>query len=71
MVTVAVLGFILGLLTLAGIAWYLASMWGYSSPEKYAICTVVSSIVAGIIAIIVTFIGILLFGAGLAVMQSP
>ena len=65
------LGFILGLLTLAGIAWYLASMWGYSNPEKYAICTVISSIVASIIAIIITSIGIILFGAGLAAAQSP
>jgi len=65
------LGFILGLLTLAGIAWYLASMWGYSNPEKYAICTVISSIVASIIAIIITSLGIILFGAGLAAAQSP
>ena len=65
------LGFILGLLTLAGIAWYLASMWGYSNPEKYVICTVISSIVASIIAIIITSIGIILFGAGLVAAQSP
>jgi len=70
MVTVAMLGYILWSLTLAGIAWYLASMWGYSNPEKYAICAVASNIVASIIAAIVIFIGALLVGAGAALTQS-
>ena len=71
MVTVAMLRFILWLLTLAGIAWCLASMWGYSSPEKYAICAVASNIVASIIAAIVMFIGALLLGAEVALTRSP
>jgi len=65
------LGFILWLLTLAGIAWYLANTWGYGSPEKYAICTVVSNIVAIIIAIIISAIGTVLLGAGFAALQAP
>jgi len=65
------LDFILGLPTLAGIAWYLASMWGYSNPEKYALCTVISSIVTNIIAILMTFFGILiiLFEGGFVSIQ--
>ena len=65
------LGYILWLLTLAGIAWCLASVWGYSNPEKYAICAVASNIVASIIAAIVMFIGALLLGAEVALTRSP
>ena len=56
--------FILWLLTLAEIAWCLAITWGYDSPGRYAICTVVSHIIATIIAMIILAIGASLLGAG-------
>jgi len=72
LVMITMFGFILKLLTLAGIAWYLANVWGYNSPEKYVVCAVVSSIVTSIVAMVVAYIvTALYFRTGFAAAQSP